>query len=347
MKKRINAVRKALMQSLTRGIGARGVTIADVPINKGEIKRILVCRPNHRLGNLLLITPLLHEIVETFPDARIDLFVKGFLAPQLFKNNKHVENIIQLPKKPASNLGAYLRGWFTIKKTRYDMVVNVILDSSSGRISAQVANATYRFFGDGYEGLAEKYSDYRHIAKYPVYNFRYFLSSLGLNSIARPIVPLDLQLSAAELAKGKMIIRDIVGNDGKIIALYTFATAKKCYSPSWWEQFYERLKLEYSHYNIIEVLPVENVSQIAFKAPSYYSKDIREIGAVIANTDVFIGADSGIMHLASAAHAPTVGLFAITDPAIYEPYNSGSASINTNEGTLDDWMNVVRGVLGE
>jgi hypothetical protein len=28
----------------------------------------------------------------------------------------------------------------------------------------------------------------------------------------------------------------------------------------------------------------KNVSQIAFKSPTFYSKDIREIGAVIANT---------------------------------------------------------------
>jgi ADP-heptose:LPS heptosyltransferase len=37
----------------------------------------------------------------------------------------------------------------------------------------------------------------------------------------------------------------------------------------------------------------------------FYSKDIREIGAVIANTEIFIGADSGIMHLASASLTPT------------------------------------------
>jgi hypothetical protein len=47
-----------------------------------------------------------------------------------------------------------------------------------------------------------------------------------------------------------------------------------------------------SDYNIIEILPVENVSQIAFKSPVFYSKDIREIGAVIANTEIFIGADN-------------------------------------------------------
>jgi hypothetical protein len=69
------------------------------------------------------------------------------------------------------------------------------------------------------------------------------------------------------------------------------------------------IKSRVSNYNIIEVLPVENVSQMGFKAPTFYSKDVREIGALMANTEVFIGGDSGIMHLASASKVSTVGLF--------------------------------------
>ena len=41
-----------------------------IDFTKAEIKRILICRPNHRLGNLLLLTPLLQEVIETFLRAR-------------------------------------------------------------------------------------------------------------------------------------------------------------------------------------------------------------------------------------------------------------------------------------
>ena len=57
------------------------------------------------------------------------------------------------------------------------------------------------------------------------------------------------------------------------------------------------------------MLSIENISMIQFRAPTFYSKDIRQIGSLIANTEVFIGADSGIMHLASSSQTPTVGLF--------------------------------------
>ena len=69
---------------------------------------------------------------------------------------------------------------------------------------------------------------------------------------------------------------------------------------------------------------------INFKAPSFYSKDIREIASVFANTAIFIGADSGIMHLASAAQIPTVGLFSRYNQNEYQPYNNNSIAVNTN-----------------
>ena len=100
----------------------------------------------------------------------------------------------------------------------------------------------------------------------------------------------------------------IVDNDKKTIAIFTFATGDKCYSTLWWDGFYGKLQSAFGRqYNIMEVLPVENVSQINFKAPHYY---IREI---MTNTEVFTGAGSGIMHLASASSNPTVVLFSVTD----------------------------------
>ena len=73
------------MVSLTRNIGKSQSGSNSIPA-KEEFRRILISRPNQRLGNLLLITPLIQELEETFPNAKIDLFVKGGLAPILFEN---------------------------------------------------------------------------------------------------------------------------------------------------------------------------------------------------------------------------------------------------------------------
>ena len=39
-------------------------------INAENISKILICRPNQRLGNLLLITPLIQEIEPVSPNAK-------------------------------------------------------------------------------------------------------------------------------------------------------------------------------------------------------------------------------------------------------------------------------------
>jgi len=330
------------MKSLTGNIGKQ----SKIDTKSGElpqIKRVLITRPNGRLGNLLLITPLLQEVSATFPDCKIDLFVKGGLAPILFQNYENVDKIIQLPKKPFKSLGNYMASWVSLRRNKYDLVINVIRTSSSGRLSTQFSNSRFKFFGDYEDEI--KCNEQMHIAKYPVYNFRKFLTELGFPKNETPIPSLDLKLSDSEMALGKEKLQEITQNDKKTICIFTYATGDKCYSEEWWGNFYTALKEKYASYNIIEVLPIENISRINFKAPTFYSKDVREIGAVIANTDLFIGADSGIMHLASAVKTPTVGLFSITQPEIYEPYNNRSLAIKTGNCSVDDFMKVAAGVM--
>ena len=326
------------MKGLTKNIG-NSYSIPKIdPNSKIEIKNILISRPNHRLGNQLLLTPLVQEVINTFPDCKIDLFVKGGVAYPVFENYEQIDKIIQLPKKPFSHLLDYAWCWIKLKKKRYDLVINGDKNSSSGRLSTQFAKATYKIFGDVDEEIQNTYKDYEHISKYPIYNLRHFLEKLGFSKNNNEIPVLNIKLSEVEIANGKKILDTIVDNDKNTICIYTNATGSKCYSEDWWETFYTRLKKEYSNYNIIEMLPIENISKISFKAPSFYSKDIREMGAIIKNTAIFIAADNGVMHLASASLTPTVGFFSVTNQNIYEPYGNGSVALNTNKTTIDDWF---------
>ncbi|MBO9584780.1 MAG: glycosyltransferase family 9 protein [Flavobacterium sp.] len=329
--KKINAYRKIIMRFFTKNIGISKNTSQNVIVDPTEIKKVLICRPNARLGNLLLVTPLIKEVGKYFPNAEIDLFVKGGLMNVILENYPKIGQIIILPKKPFKNLYAYIKVWFTIKHKKYDMVINVDNESSSGRLAVDHSHAEFKFYGDAGNEDESKPDDYEHIAKYPVYNFREFLKSAGVKVSTEAIMPIDLKLNSTEIEKGSKILRGKFENNKKTIALFTYATGEKCYSESWWIDFYELLKSKYERdFNILEILPIENVSKIGFKATSFYSKDIREIGAVIANTAIFIGADSGIMHLASAVHIPVIGLFSISKLKKYEPYGERSMGIDTN-----------------
>lgn len=342
--KKVNVFRRILMRNLTKNIGNPNISKSG-PIDRSKIKKVLICRPNKRLGNLLLITPLVQEVSEIFPECKIDLFVKGTLAPIVFEKYENIDKIIDLPKKPFKELVKYLKVWTLIRKQNYDVVINVDQNSSSGRLAVKFSDAKYKIFGDLPENVQLPYEDYEHIAKYPVYNLRYTLAQVGIPNNEKPVALIDLKLSEEEIAQGKILLNDIVDEQKKTIAIFTFATGDKCYSVSWWEEFYATLKKEFPDYNIFEVLPVENVSQINFQAPSFYSKDVREIGSVLANVDVFIGADSGIMHLASASKAATLGLFSRSDMKKYIPYGNNSIGINTNENDIPDFIKAINLIL--
>lgn len=337
------------MRFLTKNIGSSRKTSNKIIDDPAKIKRILICRPNARLGNLLLITPLIKEVTAAFPEAQIDLFVKGGLMPVILKNYNQIGEIIVLPKKPFSSLFAYLKVWLKIERKKYDLAINVDKDSSSGRLAVELSHAAFKFYGDDLKENESKTDDYLHIAKYPVYNFRNFLKSVSLKSADGAVPEPDLKLTDAELAHGRKILLNEFDNKKKTITIFTYATGDKCFSEFWWRDFYELLKVKYERdYNILEILPVENVSQIRFKATSFYSKDIREIGAVIANSVLFIGADSGIMHLANAAHTSTVGLFSVSNLQKYAPYGFGSQGIDTNTIiSKNQYILIMDGILME
>jgi len=292
-----------------------------------------------------MTTPIVQEVISAYPQSKIDLFVKGTVAPEIFKNYSNIHQIIQLPKKPARAFWQYMTAWLSVSKTTYDLVINIARNSASGRLATQFANGRYKIFGDNLEGI-DNAMGYQHLAKNPIYQFRRFL--MGVSSMVDiPVPQLDLKLSSGEVKAGSEKLRKLVSNTRQTICLFTYATGDKRYSESWWQAFFKRLKFEFPNFNIIEILPIENVSRLSFIAPTFYSKDIREIGSVIANTRVFIGADSGMMHLANSVQTPTVGLFSVTDEKLYAPYGNHSRGINTGRSTTDDCVKIVRDILAK
>lgn len=341
--KSINNLRRNVTQNLTRNLGKRSSSQLPICTQNENIKNILVTRPNHRLGNLLLITPLLQDLENIFPNAKIDVFLKGGLGPIILKNYKNIDEIIFLPKEHFKQLPSYIFTWFKLRRKKYDLVINTVPHSSSGRLSTKLARSRYKIFGDNQKHFDIINPNNDHIAKRPVY---YFRKSLTAKTIANAKIPsLNLKLSSNELDQGKKVLKNILGNNKQVITMFTYATEKKCHSKIWWQEFYSALQVEFPNHSFLEVLPKENVSQINFEAHTYYSKDLREICSVIANTHVFIGADSGMMHLAVASKIPVIGLFNVTNLKKYRPYDNRCEAINTTTTSTSELIDKLKTIL--
>lgn len=345
--KKINSFRRKITKSITNNIGQNAAAQSGnlEPIDVNKVKKVLITRPNHRLGNMLLITPMVQEVKTIFPNAKVDIFVKGTVANVIFENYDNVNAIISLPKKHFKQLNQYLSGWLKLKKAKYDLVINCIEYSSSGKLSTQFANGKHKYFGPINEDESDADDVARHAAKKTIFGLRTFLAKSGVTIKEGDVPTLNIKLSTDELAAGKNALHQILKSEQKTISLFTYATGNKCYSEAWWTDFYNAMKMHFPDYLFIEILPVENISMLNFSIPSYYSKDVRKIAGVIANTDIFIGADSGMMHLASASLTKTIGLFSVTDVYTYSPYGNGSTAIDTNKSNTEACMKIIKVAL--
>ena len=79
-----------------------------------------------------------------------------------------------------------------------------------------------------------------------------------------------------------------------------------------------------------EISCVNEVTQIMKNKPIIFAgkTTIRELAAIIAKSDLFIGVDSGPMHIATAVKTPVIALFGAGDPSFIGPYGRGHKVIS-------------------
>jgi hypothetical protein len=63
------------MRRLTKNVGASQFD-QNIDLTKVKFNKILICRPNPRLKPIINHS-LLQEVITTFPECEIDLFVNG------------------------------------------------------------------------------------------------------------------------------------------------------------------------------------------------------------------------------------------------------------------------------
>lgn len=330
-KSRVNHLRRGLTKSLTAAVVAvlfpKG---KEAPKNK-EVYRILIVRPNSRLGNQLMLSPLIEELVRLFPKTTIDLFVRGGIAHVLYGHHPNIDGIFKLPGKPFKELGNYFMVWRKIRSKKYDWVINVDYDSSSGRIATLIARSDYRLLGEPSAPLKNRFEDYVHMAKQPVYNIWQSLGFSEEDMVKREIPHFNIRLSAEEMEQGQKNLMALSQNNTKVIGVFTYATGSKIINKKWWKECLSLLNTHFPNHSIIEFLPKENVSQLDFAVPNFNSNDLRGITSMMRHCDFIIAADSGMMHLASASGQPTVGLFSVTLASKYGPYNEKSFVFNPDK----------------
>lgn len=259
--------------------------------------RILFVTSN-RLGDAVLSTGLLDHLLRTYPDARITVAC-GPVAEGVFARMPNRERTIVLDKR-AWRLH-WLPFWASVVKTRWDLVVDIRASTIAWMVPTRRRAVMRRRPGHKTEQLA---------------------AILGV----RP-TPLPVAWTAAQ---DRALARDQLPADRPLIGLGPTAN----WLPKTWPA--DRFAALF-HALAEGILP--NARPVVFAGTGETERamaapllaalpdaidlvgrlSIPEAAACLARCALFIGNDSGLMHLAASAGTPTLGLFGPTPVHEYAP----------------------------
>lgn len=322
------------------------------PLPWDRIRRVLLCRPNHRLGNLLFLTPVLAEIEARHPGVTVDIVGACDGAGALFCGYRNVGTVFELPRNGFHAPGQFARVVLSFLRERYDLVIDPELRSRSARFLVNRCRTTYRlgFAGTGNPGrLTHALAGLNvppHMSQRAVYLLRGASQAAGADPDT-PYPALDLRLRSEERAWGAALVARVLRQEyarhrAPAIAIFASATGAKRYPIEWWLKLTAQLRLQLPRASFLEVLPPGVARPSELGLPTFRSGDLREVAAVISATSLFVSADCGVLHLACASGAPRViGLFSVTDAAVYGPVGAGRHAIVTRDQTPEEVARVV------
>ena len=300
------------------------------------------------IGDLLLATPALRALRETYPQAQIDLLVTpdsaGLLNGWEVINNTIVldKYLFDDPKAILKNPRTLLRLkdlWQTLRGGHYDAVLLLHhLTLPFGRLKHQLlmraTGAKWRVGLDNGHGwfLNVHAEDHGFGALHEAEYNMAVASAVGATIRSKD---LELPLQEQERATAQQIMyENVTGADlvHPIIAMHPgsggYSTARR-WAPERFAQLADILFHEVGGQILLMGGPEEAelheyiISMLRSDVPvrSLAGKgNIKVAAAILEQVDLFIGNDAGLMHIAAAVKAPTVAIFGLSNHKAWGPY---------------------------
>ena len=276
---------------------------------------------SNRIGDCVISSGILREIARQVPGAGITVACGRPPAP-FFRSAPGVERVIVLDKKKAA--GHWLELWRQVVGTRWALVIDI-----RGSALAYLVQADRRV----------------------IYNRRWETGLPKVEMVSRLMGsdrPLEPELFIDDRARAEaaaVIDPQLETAPGPIIALAPIAHQPgKSWPADRWGALVERLKAE-PRFEGWRFMPVGGPGDRPPATPALEAAGPRGIdcvgrgdilcsAAAIDRAALFVGNDSGLMHVAAAAGKPTLGLFGPTEWWLYGPRGprTAIAASNPNRG---------------
>ncbi len=291
-------------------------------VNPEEIKKILIIKPRG-IGDIVLSTIVLDNLMNHFRNAKIDYLVESF-AKEVLENNPFVNKVLTFNKSDF-----ILKTIWTIRKEKYDLIIDLWSNPKTAQMTF-FSGAKYRI-GYSYRGRKYAYNLFGPSERgnyHSAFHNLELLKSLNVKLISNQIHfylnDEEKQFASDYLNKNKLVNKVLIG----IIPAGGW-NSKRCPTEKWIEisksllkRFDCSLLLLWGPDDKFEAEQIYSaIGEKIFLAPE---TNLRKLSALINKCNLVIANDSGPMHIAAALNIPTLGLFGPTDPEKHGPFSDNS-----------------------
>ena len=296
-----------------------------------EVRKVLLVRLRS-IGDTVLATPSVFALKRFLPNVKVDILVEDWVAP-LLNNHPHLDNVIVLERGGLMKRARVAR---ELRAGNYDVVYNL----HGGTTATFLTRATGARHRVGFKSY--QYAQlHNHQAPSPLllwgqqktHSVEQQLALLGWTGVPvtdRPRTQLGISSEANE--KVKQLLAQAALTDRKIALIHpaaAFATKQ------WATEHFAR---------VAEFLSARGLAPVAIAAPNErplleklcseaavkittLDPSLPEVTALAAHSELFVGNDSGIAHIAAAVGTPAVVIFGSSNIAHWRPWNSAPAEV--------------------
>ncbi len=310
-------------------------------IEPALLRRVLICRLNHRLGNALFLTPLITSLHRNLPDCEIDLLLGEAQAAELLSHLPGVGRVYSIPRisRHPTALWHLLRA---LRQRDYDLALDPVSESFGNRLALLAVGARESL---GFH-RPDQWVPLTHAATPTVKRTHAALRPLALLQHLLPQAPLVERLTLTLPCAPMRSLDDAQPRcgAGPTIGFFCEATGAKALPRDWWLHFITCLQALHPQLHLVQVLPPSGGESLRAEVATVRHARLTQLAGHIRQMDAFISADTGPMHLAAAVHTPTIGLFTVTSPAKFGPLGPADLALRIDPADLDTPIGAARQV---
>jgi heptosyltransferase-1 len=316
-------------------------------------KRILIVKPSS-LGDVVHTLPVVHAIKRTHPSCHIAWIVQRGFAP-ILENDPAIDEIIPIfipsTSDPMARRGAFIRATMatvgTVNRLRklfsrdpYDIVLDLHASFRSGLLGMTNPNGLRIGFADAKE-LNTLFQHHR-LKTDPDTPHAVDKNLLFLQFLDCIPQPQDFRVASCSeaLRRARKFLTEagIQDRDRVVYANPAARWATKMWTIDAWAQLADMLITEAGAAVVFSGSPddvphINAITKQMMERPVVAAGQLSlsEAVALVETSDVYVGVDSGPMHIAAFVGTPVVALFGPTDPEKVGPYGTGHRVIRRED----------------